>query len=74
MFMFDYKISVHDLGELLRVLLLQVERQEFDLFLEKSLTTEETEGVPVHGWRADMSQRGRSGEHYAADVLTVMIH
>ena len=38
------------------------------------LATEETEGVSVHGWRADMRQCGRSGEHYAADILGVMIH
>ena len=69
-----YKVSVHHLGELQRVLLLQVECQKLDLFLEKSLTTEKTEGVPVHGWRADMGQCGRSGEHYAADILTMMIH
>ena len=62
------------MGELLRMLLLQVKCEKLDLFLKKSLTTEKTEGVPVHGGRADMSQRGRSGEHYAADVLTVMIH
>ena len=49
-----YKVSVHDLGELLRVLLLEVKSEELDLFLKKSLTTEETEGVTVHGWRADM--------------------
>ena len=69
-----YKVSVHDLRELLRVLLLQMEGEKLDLFLKKSLATEETEGVSVHGWRADMRQCGRSGEHNAADILGVMIH
>ena len=69
-----YKVGVHDLGELLRMLLLQVKCEKLDLFLKKSLTTEKTEGVSVHGWRADMRQCGRSGEHYAADKLGVMIH
>ena len=69
-----YKVSVHDLGELLRVLLLEVKSEKLDLFLKKFLTTEETEGVPVHGWRADMGECGRSGEHDARDILGVMIH
>ena len=51
-----------------------MECEKLDLFLKKSLATEETEGVSVHGWRADMRQCGRSGEHYAADILGVMIH
>jgi len=62
------------LGELLRVLLLEVKCEEFDLFLEKFLTTEKAEGVPLHGGRADMGECGRSGEHDAADILGVMIH
>ena len=69
-----YKVSVHDLGELLRVLLLEVESEKLDLFLKKSLTTEKTEGVSVHGWRADMGECGRSGEHDARNILGVMIH
>ena len=69
-----YKVSVHDLGELLRVLLLQVKREKLDLFLKKSLTTEKTEGVPVHGGRADMRECGRSGKHYAADILGVYVN
>ena len=62
------------MGELLRVLLLEVKCEEFDLFLEKFLTTEKAEGVPLHGGRADMGECGRSGEHDAADILGVMIH
>ena len=51
-----------------------MKREQLDLLLEKSLTTEETEGVPRQVRRVGRGGGGGSGEHDAHHILGVVIH
>ena len=68
------EVSVHNLGELLGMLLLKVKSEKLDLLLKEPLATQQTEGVSLHVRRADGGLCGRSGEHDAAHVLRVVVH
>ena len=81
LFLLD-KVAVHHLGELLRVLLLQVEGQELGVLLQEPLATQQAEGMSFRrrscwvkvrvgrGWRW---RRGRLAKHEITDVLRMVM-